>query len=168
MPESIEPSWRDSLVLIAESQVGVRELTGKNDGKEVEAYLLTCRLKKGNPWCVAFLNWCFLEIGDTLPILHPAYSPEWFRDPVPVVYRKSWQKVDFISLPAQVAGFYIPSKGRIGHGGLICWEDQNNYYLIEGNTNVAGSDEGDGVYRKIRDKDDVYVISDPILLFNQN
>ncbi|MCU0383758.1 MAG: hypothetical protein MUF68_06795, partial [Cyclobacteriaceae bacterium] len=34
-----------------DSQLGVREATGKNDGKAVEMYLATVNLTKGYPWC---------------------------------------------------------------------------------------------------------------------
>jgi hypothetical protein len=54
----------------------------------------------------------------------------------------------------------VRNKRRIAHVGFIDSEDKNNYYTVEGNTNEAGSREGDGVYRKIRSKKSVYIISD--------
>ena len=54
---------RKQLLEIAESQIGIRELTGNNDGKEIEAYLKSVNLGKGYAWCVAFVVWCHLQIS---------------------------------------------------------------------------------------------------------
>ena len=49
-----------------------------------------------------------------------------------------------------VFGLYFPEKGRIAHVGFI--DEWNDPWVItvEGNTNVLGGREGDGVYRKRR------------------
>lgn len=46
---------------IAGSQIGVTELTGKNDGVQVEKYLKVTGLPKGYPYCAAGISWCFYE-----------------------------------------------------------------------------------------------------------
>src|SRR6266571_2567991 len=43
------------------SQVGIQELTGHNDGKEVEIYLHSVGLKKGAPYCSAFVCWLYIQ-----------------------------------------------------------------------------------------------------------
>ena len=45
------------------SQIGVREATGRNDGKQVELYLKSVGLGKGYAWCSAFVRWCFDKCG---------------------------------------------------------------------------------------------------------
>ena len=45
------------------SQIGVREATGKNDGKQVEQYLKAVKLNKGYAWCAAFVKWTFDHCG---------------------------------------------------------------------------------------------------------
>ena len=45
------------------SQIGVREATGRNDGKQVEQYLKSVGLGKGYAWCSAFVRWCFDKCG---------------------------------------------------------------------------------------------------------
>jgi hypothetical protein len=144
-------------VELAKKQLYVREKTGKNDGVEVEKYLKSVNLKKGDAWCAAFLSWMHLELN--IPNPESGYSPNWFR--ANVVYRRGEKRMTpFISRPGQVIGLYIESKGRIGHVGMIESENRLHYNTIEGNTNGAGSDEGDGVYRKIRKKETISVISD--------
>lgn len=57
-------------------------------------------------------------------------------------------------------GFYSESKKRVSHVALIEGESRFHYYTIEFNTNGAGSDEGHGVRRLIRQKSSAHVISD--------
>ena len=51
---------------------------------------------------------------------------------------------------SDIFGLYFPEKGRIAHVGFI--DEWNDPWVVtvEGNTNVLGSREGDGVYRKRR------------------
>jgi len=44
---------RNKIVRIAADELGVREATGNNDGKRVEAYLRYTNLGKGYAWCAA-------------------------------------------------------------------------------------------------------------------
>ena len=148
---------REALVELAITQLKVREKTGHNDGVEVERYLKSVDLRRGDAWCAAFISW--LHIEKNIPNPESGYSPDWFR--ANVVYRRGEKRMtSFISKTGQVIGLYIESKGRIGHVGMIESENRLHYNTIEGNTNGAGSDEGDGVYRKIRKKETISVISD--------
>jgi hypothetical protein len=148
---------REKVVKLAISQLYVREKTGKNDGVQVERYLRSVNLRKGDAWCAAFISW--LHIENNIPNPESGYSPDWFR--ANVIYKRSEKRMSpFISRPGQVIGLYIESKGRMGHVGMIESENRLHYNTIEGNTNGAGSDEGDGVYRKIRKKENISVISD--------
>lgn len=152
-----QPTTRDRVVSIAESQLHVRELSGRNDGPQVQAFLATTGLKGNYPWCAAFLSWTFLEANIKAP--RSAYSPDWFKSNV--VYRQRTSTITpFVSKPAQVFGLYFESKGRVAHVGMITAETRLSYSTIEGNTNGDGSREGDGVYRRIRNKKTIYVISD--------
>jgi hypothetical protein len=151
---------REKVISIAESQLPVRELTGNNDGPDIKKYLKDVGLKEGYAWCAAFVSWCLTESGIWY---HPqsAYSPDWFQ--YNVVYERNNPPLNgFISRKAQVFGIYFESKGRVAHVGFITGEDRLHYYTIEGNTNAAGSREGDGVYRKIRRKTSIFVIADHV------
>lgn len=150
------------VVKTAKTQIGVRELTGNNDGNSVEAYLRSVGLKKGNPYCVAGLFWCFIQNGIKLNIPNPAYSPNWFSGTMKIVNRKSWMKTDFISKPADVMGFFMSGKGRIGHGELIEYENKKNYFTIGFNTSGTDTDNGDGVRPMIRNKNLAYAICRPL------
>lgn len=132
------------------SQIGVRE-EGWNSGEKVEAYLKSVNLKKGNPWCAAFVVWSHLQCG--YHIVLSGYSPSLFPK----------NKVVTSAQPGDVFGIYFKNKGRIAHVGFIDEVRLNSFVTVEGNT---GSDnygersrEGDGVYRKVRMKKQIYKLS---------
>ena len=148
---------RAKLVNTAYKYVGVREKTGNNDGKDVEAILARVGLPPKNPWCAA-LQYC-IHNDEGVKAPKSGYSPDWFKTNV-VYNKKKMSLTKFKSQKGQVCGFYIPSKGRIGHVGMIVGEMGNFYITIEGNTNDAGSDEGEGCYKKLRSKESISMISD--------
>ena len=129
---------RNKIIGIANSQIGIRELTGHNDGAKIEAYLKATKLGKGNPWCAAFVSWVFKQSG--LPKPRTAWSPDLFPLARQTLMPKS----------ADILGIYSVKLKRIAHCGVV-ERRQNNWIIsIEGNTNLEGSREGDGVYRKWR------------------
>lgn len=140
--------YRMEVVRTAVKELGLREQSGRNDGAQVERFLKVVGLLKGEPWCAAFISWVFYETGFEKP--RTGWSPALF--PVSRLARSA--------LPGNVIGIYFPDKKRIAHVGLIEKEDGSWIVSIEGNTNVEGSREGDGVYRKRRHKKAIYQISD--------
>jgi hypothetical protein len=150
---------RAQLVAVAASQVGVREKTGKNDGKEVAMYLKSVGLPEGYAYCAAGLTWCHNQLK--IPNPQSAWSPDWFK--VNVVFRRDKPQISpFKSFQGQVAGFYSESKKRVSHVALIESESRQHYFTIEFNTNGSGSDDGEGVRRLIRKKASVHVIADHV------
>lgn len=129
---------REKILVIARSQIGVREATGNNDGVRVEGYLKVNHLTKGNPWCAAFISWVFKQAGFAQP--RTAWSPALF----PLAQQSLSPK------PADVLGIYSIKLKRIAHCGLVERRKNNWIISIEGNTNADGSRDGDGVYRKWR------------------
>lgn len=140
--------FKSAVISIAQSQIGVREATGHNDGRQVEAYLRYTGLKKGNPWCAAFVSWVFGQAGYRQPVT--AWSPALF----PAGRRTTDIK------PATLFGVYFPALKRIAHCGLVAQKDGHWFISIEGNTNVDGSREGDGVYRKRRLVKSIHLFAD--------
>lgn len=128
------------------SQIGVREATGHNDGKEVEMYLRYVSLAQGQPWCASFISWVYGQNHVANP--RSGYCPDYFS-----AKRIIWKRNAHTNIqPAtgDVWGIYFPEKGRIAHVGFVDqWGDKITI-TVEGNTNEAGSRDGDGVYRKRR------------------
>lgn len=139
---------RISLIRRAQLEIGVRERTGNNDGARVEEYLSVVGLKRGEPYCAAYISWLFAMEGFTKP------KSGWCPDLFPKV------RLARSALPGNVIGIYFISKKRIAHVGVIEKVEGEWCVSIEANTNVNGSREGDGVYRKRRHLKTIYRISD--------
>jgi len=143
------------LIAEAEMHLHVREATGNNDGYWVEKFLASTGLGKGYAWCAAYQTYIHRETGLKSP--KSARVVDWFKTPVWERKNNSYQPE---ALPGMVGALYYPKLGRYGHILLIVGKDKNNYYTIEGNTNGAGSREGDGVYKKIRSKSSISALAD--------
>jgi hypothetical protein len=138
-------------------EVGVRELTGKNDGERVEQYLHSVGFKAGAPWCAAFVHWVLQECGAAR--VRSAWSPSWFPNKR-VIYHRGNKQLQQDPTKADVFGIYFANRNRIAHVGFIHdWKQGNYCYTVEGNTNDNGSREGDGVYKKRRLKRQIYKVS---------
>lgn len=143
---------RSRVVQVYQSQIGVREQPG-NSGPEVEAYQASVGLSKGYAWCGAFVSWVMIMAQVSIP-KGAAWAPSWFCQSRLIKHEKA--------LPGDVFGIWFASKKRIAHVGFIdeAWNNNKNTILtVEGNTNEAGSREGDGVYRKRRSKKQIYQVS---------
>jgi hypothetical protein len=137
------------------SQVGVREITGTNDGKEVEKYLRFSGLGKGNPWCAAFVGWCFHTAG--VKAITSAWSPAWF--PAEKIVYTRGLKTSYQPQSGDVFGIWFKRLGRIAHVGFVDSWQGDVVMTVEGNTNSEGSRDGDGVYKKRRLKSQIYQVS---------
>jgi len=143
-----EEICRQRLVQVALQEVGVREKTGENDGKRIEEYLAAVKLRSHNPYCAAFLSWVFMREGFAKP------RSGWSPDLVPL------SRLTSAARPADIAGIYFPELRRVAHVGMIEKVHHHWAVTIEANTNLAGSREGEGVYRKRRHLQTIYRIAD--------
>lgn len=137
---------------------GVRELTGRNDHPMITEAMKLCGLpgNKNYAWCAASLAEIFYNAG--IPAPHSARVVDWFR--YNVIWKTDWGVEKPLIFPGTVGALYYEHLGRYGHIILITGQDKNNYYCLEGNTNVAGSREGDGFYHTIRSKRDIDALAD--------
>jgi len=137
-------------------QIGIREKTGHNDGKMVETYLRYCGLPKGEPWCASFVCWCYGQADIANP--RSGFCPDLFR-PARVIYQPSKHIAVLQPSAGDIIGLYFPEKHRIAHTGFVDVWGAVYVITVEGNTNEAGSREGDGVYRKRRPLRSIYVVA---------
>jgi hypothetical protein len=141
-------------VEIAVRQVGVREVGGENHGAMVREYLKSVGLDEGNPWCQAFVNWCLVASAHMLRLQFPTrgYFTTGYTPAV-----ANWARTNslWIGAPARRASdqvlFWIPSKGRIGHTGIVIAHDADTFTTVEGNTGSGDGviANGDGVYKRV-------------------
>jgi peptidoglycan hydrolase-like protein with peptidoglycan-binding domain len=135
---------------IAESQEGVKEATGKNDGPIVEGYLKEVGLGAGFSWCMAFVVWCYSQAAAQLGAKNPLNKTGGVLD--------QWNHTACRKItPSQIDNFqpgdiFILDLG-LGHGhtGMIISKiNDGEVATVEGNTNDNGSANGDGVYIRSR------------------
>jgi len=136
------------LIPIALAELWVREETGKNDGKRVEEYLAAVNLKKGDPYCAAFVSWVFKQAGYGLP--RTGWAPFLFPT----------SRLAKAAVPGNVFGIYFPTMKRIAHCGLVVGSRSDWITTVEGNTDASGGREGGGVYQRLRHKKSIRLFSD--------
>lgn len=152
-----QPCQTKTQVLVSTyyKQIGVREATGHNDGKMVEVYLRSVGLGKGYAWCAAFVKWCLDEAG--IPNTLNAMALSAHNPANLVLYKNKKYKQP---QAGDVFTLYYASLKRIGHTGFFDKPINSSIYeTVEGNTNEAGSREGDGVYKKKRSYNATFSIS---------
>ena len=159
---------RDSLRETYTSMIGIRELTGNNDGEEVQNILSYSGLSGNYPWCAAFIHYTLIINGIDLNLKYPAYVPSYFTEYAIIYNRGKIEKKREFIIGEDLIGIYIGEKKRLGHIGWYNGESEKYYYSVEGNTNDIGSDEGDGVYRKKRIKRQVKTISSWKKIYEHN
>lgn len=160
VPEKKVLPKRLTLQEIYTSQIGVREKTGKNDGKEVEMYLRSVGLGSGFSYCAAYLKWCFdsAQIKTTIT----AWSPTAENRKM-IIYKNK----KFFEEPkaGDVITFYYPKLKRVGHCGYYDSRLNDKIYVsVEANTSGAGSvgeivRDGSGVFKKYRSFNSTHSIS---------
>jgi hypothetical protein len=131
-----------ALLRIAASQIGVREQR-TNRTKYGRWYGMN-----GQAWCAMFVSWVGAHAGVLLPAIN---SHRGFAG---VVSARNFARKNNLLTKTPRAGsvFLIIGRNGKGHTGLvesINWS-RRTITTIEGNTNVGGSRNGDGVYRRTR------------------
>lgn len=138
----------EKIIAIASAEIGVRE-SGKNGGAKVAQYQLATWLPVASwPWCAAFVCWV---LAKALP-----GHPELPRT------AGAWDFERWCRSVGNWARLRKPTMGDIKAGDVVIFtfshigiatgppDAKGNVPTIEGNTNGAGSREGDGVYAKTR------------------
>lgn len=136
------------------SQEGVREQGGPNKGLEVEKYLASVGKPAGLSWCVAVQYWGFDTAAKHMGVVNPlpktaGVLAHWKAAPDHVKIRPD-QLLDDLRLVAPGTLFAIQHDEDSGHMGMVIGVEHGRLKTFEGNTNILGSREGDGNYRRTR------------------
>lgn len=160
----VPQTFGEVLADVALTQVGIREVDGSNSGPHIQKYQRATWLDgTGWPWCAAFICWCVREglakTGDIEMPYRPKTAGAWdFEKWARGGYGDNGDLVHLIN-PARPA--------EIRRGDILVYEFSHigiadgppdatgRIPTIEGNTNAAGSREGDGVFAKTRRPDQV-------------
>lgn len=117
--------------LAAEACVGIKEATGRNDGKMVELIQETYGGASGEPWCMALVQTCLAYAEVKTGLKSPVIASElcysvWYKtDPD--------QRVKYLPLPGAIAIWNDIGTTR-GHTEIVLGTDGNTLQCIGGNT----------------------------------
>ena len=161
---SSSPESKDNLLAkvleVALGEVGVREEpAGSNKGKRVQQYQRSVGIDPGEPWCAAFVFFCFATASQQLEVTNPMETEDCKTGLVVDLWNRARRanKVatishdDALDDPSKVKPgmiFIISTESGHGHTGLVESVTGNRLETVEGNTNDDGSREGIGVFRR--------------------
>lgn len=133
----------------AAARVGTTEQGGNNRGPWVARFLAAVGLGQGYAWCAAFVTWTIKQADELKHFSFP-------KHPASVLGWHEWARATnrLVSEP-QRGDLFFWLDGSTGHIGWITGVEGRTIETIEGNTNKAGSRDGDGVYRKRRTIDEL-------------
>ncbi len=146
---------------VARSQIGVLEdPPGSNRGAQVEEYQRSVGIPPGEPWCAAFVYWCFRRAAEQLGIANPVLRTggvldHWnraYEEGIRRVTREQAMEDPSLALPGFIFIIDTGAPGGAGHTGLVEKVDGGMLVTIEGNTNEGGGREGIGVFRRSKRK----------------
>jgi hypothetical protein len=157
------------LVATALREVGTKEYGGNNRGARVEEYLASTKLGPSFPWCASFIHWNFRQCGTVLKPERSFAAAAQFAT-AHEVWRKGQEDMDWegqyghaperISEDGETGTLWYSKLNRVGHVFLIVGEEERYLLTCEGNTNVDGGRDGDGVLRRKRLKSTIHTIND--------
>lgn len=139
--------WHKSLA-VAQSQVGVRELTGKNDGESIDSYNASVGNPKGSPYCMAGQYWAFVQICKSVCILRTGHVRTFWN-----WAKRTGQRVQYTPQHGDFLcwGYATNASGhveRIREIGRAGWVITVAYNTSSGST--GSQREGGGVYNRQR------------------
>jgi hypothetical protein len=157
-PVPLTPAF---LIAAAASLVGAREQGGNNRGQMIELFLRGVKQPAGQPWCAAFVHhvgyWSHYddESGNSswpLPATASCYMLGVYAKERGVLREEPEVGDVFLLWSSRLARFAhtgvvtrVRGEGETPGGGASFDCD-----TIEGNTDLAGNREGDGVMRRVR------------------
>lgn len=148
--------------------LGVREISGRNDHPLINKWAAEVGLNNkaqlratgcGFSWCLLFVHGCYQEAADKRGNINPLPKIAGVQNLY--IYAKAnegrFKLIDQEDIIAGIervppgAVMIMLHKGGKGHTGMNVKQETNWVCNTrEGNTNKAGSREGDGVYNKVR------------------
>lgn len=153
--EPASASFATTVLRVAESQVGIREVPlGSNTGPMVDLFLASVNLPPRNYWCMAFVYWCFSQAAAQLDVLNRVPKTggvldAWARSQhLPEIQTITAEKA---ALDPSLVGpgmvFFLSRRGG-GHTGIVVSNVNGELETIEGNSSEGGSANGIGVFRR--------------------
>ncbi len=129
---------------IARKELGVKESPANSNNVKYNTWFYGHAVRDTSaikyPWCMAFVQWCFAQAGQTLPCKTASCSAllNFYRQNFP----------ECVKAKPNVGDIVIYT---FGHTGIVESVSSGEFTAIEGNTSVSGSQSNGGeVCRKTR------------------
>ena len=160
LPPDLDPYLR-KVVEVASAENGVAEdpKVGQNRGARVDEYISSTHLDPaanppyGYPWCACFVFWCFKQAALAMSQSNPctrtaSVVTHWDLTSAPKLLALDARLDHTRVRPGMV---FCKTHDRHSHTGIVLASTDAGIVTVEGNTNKAGSREGDSVvFAKIR------------------
>ncbi len=124
-------------VAIEELNAGAREINGNNSGEFVRKYLEPSGITTAEPWCAAFVSWCYFQASGGIKEQMPFDYNVGAKSTYNAFYRKGWtyNLEDGIQPePGDIVVWHRGDpQGWMGHIGLVHHMEDGFIHTIEGN-----------------------------------
>lgn len=151
------PLLMDALTVAAGEVGQMEQPLGSNRGPRVDQYLRSVNIDptKGSfAWCAAFVYFCFQQAANNLQVNNPVIQTggvldHWNRAVaagIPHIVSADATATPSLVKPGMI--FVIGNSAGHGHTGVVEKVAGTLLTTIEGNTNLNGSREGIGVFRR--------------------
>ena len=159
LPSSPPPGGGDillvELVRVVSAEDGVREdpKVGQNRGPRVDEYIRSTGLNPaanpphGYPWCMCFVYWAFVVAARNLHLTNPcartaSVLSHWGKTAGRKILAADARADHTLVRPGAI---FCKSADSHSHTGVVVGVTDDGVVTCEGNTNQAGSREGDSV-----------------------
>lgn len=142
----------DAALKVAQTQIRMMEKPlGSNWGDPIENYISSVGINQPCAWCMCFMYWCFDQASKGMAIVNPLTKTASVSHAWQVAYPLH-KSTDIASFEPQVGDVFIMEfKAGGGHTGIVeSIDSDGTLHTIEGNTDLNGSPEGIGVFRRQR------------------
>jgi hypothetical protein len=158
-PETSSPTpLLQKVLTVAAGEVGTMEVPpGSNRGPKVDIYVSTTGLDPAGqfPWCACFVYWCFDKASSLLGVPNPTVKEagvlNYWNAAASVPSARRIVAAEAQAQPSLIVPgtlFLLRTTGEHGHMGFIEQVQGNQLTTFEGNTNLDGSSNGIGVFRR--------------------
>lgn len=147
-----------SIVSTALREVGIEEVNGTNCGPRVDDYKAATNLPPHEswPWCAAFVDFCVMKamekegISETATFKRPRTAGAWDLENWSLKQDNSTQTKRSPGADIKAGDIVIFKFSHVGIAIKDADPHTDTVETCEGNTDVSGSREGGGVFKKVR------------------
>lgn len=131
------------LLSTAQEQIGTKESPANSNNVKYNTWYYGKAVSgSAYPWCMAFVQWCFNQVGMRLPLMTASCSAllNWYKKNRP-------ECIVMSPTPGDIVIY------NFGHTGIVESAGKNTITAIEGNTssgNSGSQSNGGGVFRRKR------------------